>query len=738
MKPAGPPKSLDQWIHSGFEWVLARLPAGLGRRIREVTGERFGIGSQIVVGLGGGVFLTLCGSLLALGLMTILGNRQEEITDEHMPALVTAFAVARSTAELVQASPELVTAGTTEDLEAVWQEVQAVEERLGQQVAAITRQGGLTSAAVPQLRLLVERTDAIRGSVDQRLGFEARLAALDDEIESVDLSIANSLEGELDDQEFFIDTGLRELTGQVVPLRDRTAQAELDRHRALMDMKAAQRAVVTVMFQALSEEDATQLGANEERFNTAFGQMEAGLNEVRPGLAELLRPRVETLRALYDGTADGVLSTRRFWLEEVETSQELLEQNRRTSAELVAQVNELVQAGENATRNAAAASSGLVRLGWWVILTVNVAAVAAAILVGWKFFGERLLVRIRHLSDSMRSMSQGDLKVRVEIAGDDEVTDMAADLEVFRKHALEVQRLNLVEKLAGEVQAKNEALEKTLDDLRRTQQQVAQQEKLASLGALTAGIAHEIRNPLNFVNNFAALSTELLEELKEELAEDDDDDGNGELDREYVDEILGDLTLNVSKVREHGGRADRIVDGMLAHSRDEAGKPESVDVNQVLDEYAKLAYHGLRAADPMFNVTIERAFDPEAGEVTAIARDLSRVFLNVITNACQATEIRRKRTQDENYSPTVTLATEGAEDAVVVKVRDNGTGIPDKVVEKIFDPFFTTKSGTQGTGLGLSISHEIIKEHGGSFKVDTKEGEFTEFTVTVPRTMPGA
>ena len=737
MKPEGPPKSVDQRIHSAFEWVLARLPAGLGDRVRKATGGRFGIASQIAVGLGGGVFLTLCASLLALGLMTILGNRQEEITDEHMPALVSAFAVARSTAELVQASPELVTAGTPQDLASVWEEVQAVEERLGQQVAAITRQGRLTSAAVPQLRLLVERTDEIRMSVNRRLEYGARLAVLDDEIESVTLSIGNSLEGELDDQEFFIDTGLRELTDQPAPLAARTAQAELDRHRALMDLNAAQSAVVTVMFQALSEEARTQLDANWERFNTAYGQMEAGLNELRPSLAEQLRPRVETLRALYDGTADGVLTTRRLWLEEVESSQALLEQNRQTSAELVAQVNELVQAGENATRNAAAASSGLVRLGWWLILTVNVLAVAAAIVVGWKFFGERLLVRVRHLSDSMRSMSQGDLEVRVEIAGDDEVTDMAADLEVFRKHALEVQRLNLVEKLAGEVQAKNEALEKTLEDLRRTQQQVAQQEKLASLGALTAGIAHEIRNPLNFVNNFAALSTELIDELREELAE-VGKEGDGKVDREYLDEILGDLTLNVGKVREHGGRADRIVDGMLAHSRDEAGKPESVDVNQVIDEYAKLAYHGLRASDPMFNVTIERAFDPEAGEVTAIARDLSRVFLNVITNACQATEIRRKRTQDEDYSPTVTLTTEGGDDSVVVKVRDNGTGIPDKVVEKIFDPFFTTKSGTQGTGLGLSISHEIIQEHGGQLKVDTKEGEFTEFTVTVPRTMPGA
>ena len=729
MKPEGPPKALDQRIHSAFEWVLAKLPAAMGRRLHEVTGGRFGIGSQVVVGLGGGVFLTLCASLLALGLMTILGNRQAEITDEHMPALVSAFAVARSTSELVQASPQLVAADTPEALEEVWQTVVAVEEDLGRQVSNIISEGGMTSGAAPQLELLLDRTDEIRMSVTRRLEYGARLAVLDDEIEAVDLNIANILEGELDDQEFFIDTGLRELADQAAPRGVRTAQVQLDRHRALMDLKAAQRAVVTVMFQAMSEDVATQLPANGERFNTAFSQLEAGLGQVPPALADQLRPGVTSLRALYDGTAVGVLTTRRLWLEENARSLDLLVQNRQTSSELVSQVNELVGGAEDATRSAASASGALVRLGWWLILTLNVLAVAAAVVVGWKFFGERLLVRVQDLSSAMRRMSEGDLEVKVQIAGDDEVTDMATDLEVFRKHALEVQRLNLVEELANEVQAKNEALEETLENLRRTQQQVAQQEKLASLGALTAGIAHEIRNPLNFVNNFAALSKELIEELREEM----DDAENGEMDREYVNEIMGDLTLNVTKVREHGGRANRIVEGMLAHSRDEAGQPEEIDVNQVLDEYAKLAYHGLRASDPMFNVTIDREFDENAGEVTAISRDLSRVFLNIITNACQATEIRRRGEEDDGYSPTVILRTRGEEDHVVITVRDNGTGIPAKVVEKIFDPFFTTKSGTQGTGLGLSISYEIVQAHGGSLQVETKEGEFTEFMVTVPR-----
>lgn len=726
--------AFDRRMHAAFEWVISRLPTRLGRTVRKITGGRFGIGSQIVVGLGGGVFLTLGASLLALGLMTILGNRQSEITGEHMPTLVGAFAVARSSSDLVLASPQLITADTPEDLEAVWQNVVEVERELGDQVGAMMRESGnsVSGSVVPQLGVLVERIAEIRESMERRLQHESRLAELDDEIERVNLRIETLLEGELDDQEFFIDTGLRELDDiRPVSRAERTTQAELAQHRALMNLKASEAAVVTFMFQALTEERADLLGANQERFNTAYNELARVLEEVRPVVAEQLRPLVDELRVLYDGTTDGVFTVRRLWLDEVARSQEILEQNRQTSSELVSEVNQLVEVARNAAQDAAENSGALLRLGWWLILGVNVLAVTAAILVGWKFFGERLLFRVRHLSDSMRGMVEGDLEVKVEMAGDDEVTDMASDLEVFRKHALEVQRLNLVEKLATEVQAKNEALEQTLEDLRRTQQQVAQQEKLASLGALTAGIAHEIRNPLNFVNNFAVLSKELVEELREELEEASGD--NGKLDRDYVEEILGDLTLNVTKVREHGVRANRIVEGMLAHSRDEAGQPESVDVNQVLDEYAKLAYHGLRATDSMFNVTIEREFDDDAGAVTAIARDLSRVFLNVITNACQAVDLRRRQEKEEGYSPKVLLRTEGRDDHVIVSVRDNGTGIPDSVVEKIFDPFFTTKSGTHGTGLGLSISYEIIKEHGGDLHVETKEGEFTEFKIVVPR-----
>ena len=426
---------------------------------------------------------------------------------------------------------------------------------------------------------------------------------------------------------------------------------------------------------------------------------------------------------------DGVFATRNAELKERGIADALVTRSNQVTETLVARIDTLKAEAQFSARRAASRSSDLVQLGVWFMVTVTIVTILLGF-VAWKFFGERLLVRIGRLSSATRQMSKGDLDVQVEIEGNDELTDMAGALEVFRQHAVEVQRLNLVEKLAAEVQAKNSELEDTLENLRRTQQQVVKQEKLASLGALTAGIAHEIRNPLNFINNFAALSSELIDELKEELAE--ATNGDGELDREYVEEILGDLNTNVVKVNEHGQRANRIVEGMLAHSREEAGEVESIDINLMIQEYAKLAYHGIRGTDSTFNVDMIHQYDKDAGSVDGIARDLSRVFLNVITNACHATQARG-RAEDGSYMPTVTVSTEGRADDVLITVRDNGTGMPDEIVSRIFDPFFTTKAGTQGTGLGLSISHEIIQEHGGRIEVETEDGEFTEFRITLPR-----
>ena len=735
---------MDSRIHSTFEWVLAKLPSGWGDRVRAATGNRFGIASQIWVGLGGSVSLTLVASLLALGLMTIVNASQRNVTGTYMPGMIAAFDVARSSSELVRASPRLIAADTPEDLELVDLDVAREEEflrtRMGQMTGA-GLEGALQDSVVRLASTLVESIDLIRESVSRRMDYRARVGDLEREVREVTLGAELLLVAEIDDQEFFMATGLRELTDQPAPVSARNAPAELDQLRGLLNYQATQNEVSVLIQRALTQDDPGLLQTNRERVTAAMGDLENALDDLQPATMALLRPSSQALGGLYSA-ANGIFTIRTLELAELAESEEYLALNEATTNDLLALVQPLVENAEISTQEAADRSAALLQIGWWTILAVNVLAVLAAVFGGWKFFGERLLVRLRHLSDVMRRMSRGELEAKLEIAGNDEVTDMAGALEVFRQHAIEVQRLNLVEALATEVQDKNAELESTLDELRRTQEQVITQEKLASLGALTAGVAHEIRNPLNFVNNFAALSVELIDELREELgleAESGNGDGaappaaaGDEELSEIVDEILGDLQLNISKVKEHGDRANRIVDGMLAHSRDEAGQIESIDVNLLVEEYTKLAYHGMRGTDATFNVTINRELDPDTGRVDGIARDLSRVILNIVTNACQAIQMRGKA-EGRGYSPTLFVSTEGRGDTVCVKVRDNGTGIPQSVVRKIFDPFFTTKSGIQGTGLGLSISHEIVREHEGQLVVDTEEDEFTEFTIILPR-----
>ena len=378
---------------------------------------------------------------------------------------------------------------------------------------------------------------------------------------------------------------------------------------------------------------------------------------------------------------------------------------------------------------AAADSESAIEIGLVLLLTLNVIGIVALVLIGWLLVGRVLVRRITSLAASMRRMAGGDLETSVDVGGRDEVTDMADALEVFRQHALEVQRLNLVEMLAEEVRAKNTELEGVLADLRRAQDQVVLQEKLAALGQLTAGVAHEIKNPLNFIKNFSEISRELTEEMKEIL--DDSGEKLDEKTREELDDVTGELDTSLGKIVEHSLRADSIVRGMLSHSRESSGDLESVDVNAMLMEYANLAYHSRRALDSEFNVTFHREFDEGAGAIQAVPQDMSRVFLNIVTNACQATDERRK-VESGDYSPTLWLKTRRDEETVEVRVRDNGTGIPESVVAKIFEPFFTTKATNEGTGLGLSISNDIVRRHGGEMSVDSQEGEFTEFIVRLP------
>jgi len=264
-------------------------------------------------------------------------------------------------------------------------------------------------------------------------------------------------------------------------------------------------------------------------------------------------------------------------------------------------------------------------------------------------------------------------------------------------------------------------IEQAYHDLKSTQQQLIQSEKMASLGELTAGIAHEIQNPLNFVNNFSEVNTELIDEMQQEM-------NKGNL--EEAKAISNDIKENEQKINHHGKRADAIVKGMLQHSRSSCGIKEPTDINALADEYLRLSYHGLRAKDKSFNATMKTDFDEKIGSINIIPQDIGRVILNLITNAFYAVTEKKKQA-GEGYEPIVTVSTRKLNGKVEVKVKDNGNGIPQKVLDKIFQPFFTTKPTGQGTGLGLSLSYDIVKAHGGELKVETKDDEGTSFIITL-------
>ncbi|MFY8006511.1 MAG: sensor histidine kinase, partial [Sediminibacterium sp.] len=251
--------------------------------------------------------------------------------------------------------------------------------------------------------------------------------------------------------------------------------------------------------------------------------------------------------------------------------------------------------------------------------------------------------------------------------------------------------------------------------------QLVQAEKMASLGELTAGIAHEIQNPLNFVNNFAELNTELIDELKKEIEPSGISSAN---------ELIEDIKANSEKITFHGKRADAIVKSMLQHSRKSSGQKELTDINALCDEYLRLSYHGLRAKDKSFNAEFDTQYDTTLAPINVVPQDIGRVILNLINNAFYAVNERQKKDKDSGYKPRVTLTTRQEGNQVVIEVADNGTGMPDQVKEKIFQPFFTTKPTGEGTGLGLSLSYDIVtKGHGGTLEVVTKEGEGTCFTM---------
>jgi signal transduction histidine kinase len=389
--------------------------------------------------------------------------------------------------------------------------------------------------------------------------------------------------------------------------------------------------------------------------------------------------------------------------------------------------NELVNEAEAdmvAGIDASEASSRTAQL--WVILFA-LGSTGLALLLG-RTISRSVVGPLGEIEARLSRIAAGDFDQHIAIANRDELGALAANVN---------RTSDQLGKLYQDLAQARDSARAALRDLRAAQASLIQAEKMASLGQLTAGIAHEIKNPLNFVNNFASLSVELLGELKETtapaIATLDEDQ------RAVVADTTELLTGNLEKIVEHGQRADNIVKSMLEHSRGVSGERRGVDLNALIEEALNLAYHGARAQDSSFNITLERDYATSLAEIELAPQEMTRVFLNLFGNGFYAADKRAKASSSNGYRPTLSVTTRATEAAVEIRVRDNGIGIPPEIKTKLFQPFFTTKPAGEGTGLGLSISYDIVtQQHGGTIQVDSQVGEFTEFTIRLPRTQSAA
>ncbi len=688
--------------------------------------------TQLYVLLALAVMLTLGASIVGWVSFSQVAEAQRLVNLGSVPGMAGAFAVAQQAANLAAAAPRLTVTESGEALAEVVQEIAQERALFLDMVGALVGSGaqGLDAQRVRSRgREMITNLERIEASSRDRFDVIRRREPLFGMLADAETKLTSRLVTAIDDQYFFVMTGYRSLDAGPLSLGQHFTQEQLEHYRRLVELREAAAVGAQVMATALNVTDEAQLEPLRERFEATEGLIRRNLAGLGAApVADEVAPLFDDLLALSEG-ATSIFDVRFEELVLEQYQRGLLIGNRTIATSLVGEVENLIINANVGVIEAAQASDNAIATGRGLLLALSVISVAGAVLMAWGYVGRMLLRRLEKLSTRMRNMAAGDLEGQVEIEGSDEVADMATSLDVFRKHALEVQRLNLVEKLADELQGKNFELESVLEELKAAQGQIVMREKLAALGELTAGVAHEIKNPLNFVKNFSEVSQELLEELDEVLPQSNETVTAD--DREEVDELIGDVVENLRLIQQHSERANRIVHDMLRMGRDSGDRYE-VDINLLVKENATLAYHSMRATRDDFQVEIKHEFDPGMGVLEVIPQDLGRVVLNLVNNACHATDDRRRNGGDPRYEPTLTLATSRANGRAEIRVRDNGNGMPSEVVEKIFNPFFTTKPTNEGTGLGLSISNDIVVGHGGEIRVQSQPGVGTEMVIDLP------
>ena len=696
---------------------------------------------QIAAGLGAAIAFTLVASIIALVAFFQVGRIQREINLEHVPALTRAVQIGQLATDLAGTAPRLVAEARNRQLTAD----SAVDEpaegapgaellenaariiELSSELAVSERTAGLRTFSSE----LAGNLQGIQVSVENGVALQERLNQLQDEATTRNRELNELIRPLLDDQVFYMATGLRALDDAPAPIMIRASEAEVIYLQALGAVDARGNLASSLISDVVVQDDLELVETLDERFRAATTGTFRALDTLGERAPARLRQTLEAIEELGLGP-DGAFPTRRAYLAELRNQLAYLANNESITNSLEDAVANLTVGLEMDAIGATEASEAALNLGRSLLVALNVLGISSAALILWLFVGRFLIARLTALSRAMRRMKDGDLETRIEVRGQDEVGQMAQALEVFRQHALEVQRLNLVEELATKVEAQNEELATALEDLKKAQTQMVMQEKLASLGQLTAGIAHEIKNPLNFVNNFSEVSRELLKDLEEELEpvkESAPDESIAE-----IEDISSDLSGNLERIAHHGKRASSIVYGMLEHARKEGGERRPTEINAMLEEYIALAFHSMRAVDNRFGMTIHKNLGENVGAIEAVPQDLSRVFLNIVTNACQATFDKQLAEDSEpDYQPELTITSRKENGTIEVRIKDNGPGIPPDHLAKIFEPFFTTKDTDKGTGLGLSLSHDIVRGHGGTLEVNSETGKGAEFVITLPK-----
>ena len=710
--------------------------------LQRLTDSALRISTQMYVAIGIIVSLTIAAIAVSWFSFNSIEDAQNRVNDESLPRIVTAFRITELSSELVAAAPRLTVAATPEELAMVSAEIVDTQDEFRLELDLLEQQD-IDAALFVSIRSRARQLESNIAQIEVEMPTSFALAVASEslrvELAEISQKLDDILLPALDEQLFYQMTGYRQIGEPPLPRERHFTEAEIIRYRHLLALQTDTAIATQLLSSAFSVSNAALIEPLQESFESVTDRIEISATAI--GLIAQRGYLVSVLSDLFElGAGEGngfALITRQLQL--AERQRELLAQNRVQAVELATGVQELIRTAQADADDATAASSAAIGTSRILLLVIAGISIVVGLAIILGFVSRVLLRRLNQLSNRMRRMADGDLEDEVVISGRDEVSEMADALEIFRRHALEVQRLNLVEKLAEELGEKNNELEQVLNELHKAQDQIVMREKLAALGEVTAGVAHEIRNPLNFVKNFSEVSVELVEELQEVLAEAEDELTDEQ--RALILDIAADLTENLGRIGSHGERANRIVHDMLMMSR-ETGEWRLTDINGLIEEHARLAFHSARAVDPDFQLNLEFDLDPEVGELEALPQDLGRVFINMVGNSCHATDERRKELAeagiDQSYMPTVRTTSRRLDENIEISIRDNGKGIPPEVVEKIFNPFFTTKPTDQGTGLGLAITNDIIREHGGAISVNSTPGEFTEMIITLPVQRPEA